>query len=328
MTDFGRKAGDMYKLVYDPNADGVIAKAQTEAQPLNVQSYATDETLDVEDCIDATIYLTAEANLTLPPVFSPARVRVVALSANALTITPEADEYLVVDGVEYAMGEAILSPGDLADECLLTFQESGKWYASLNFTGLRYGFTTYNPADKHANITLSESDLLASSSTGAMRVVRCLYPKTTGKWYIEFSQITTIGGIDMAYMGVCVLAKPLDDFIGSLATGWGCRTNDGKKLTNGSSYAYAPAFVANDIMQMWVDLVNGKIWWGKNDVIPPPGPPPPGPPPAFPGFSGTLSPAMSIQAAGVQPGSVRMNNGSPGFTYDLRTGYEPWRGYA
>ena len=31
MTDFGRRFGDMFKSVYDPNKDGIIALAQTEA---------------------------------------------------------------------------------------------------------------------------------------------------------------------------------------------------------------------------------------------------------------------------------------------------------
>lgn len=44
MTDFGRKAGlgDMLKSVYDPNADGVIAVAQTEAD-MKKSVYDTDD---------------------------------------------------------------------------------------------------------------------------------------------------------------------------------------------------------------------------------------------------------------------------------------------
>lgn len=45
----------------------------------------------------------------------------------------------------------------------------------------------FNPSDKHANITLSNSDKTASTTSGSGHFwAGCTIPKTSGKWIVEF----------------------------------------------------------------------------------------------------------------------------------------------
>lgn len=51
--------------------------------------------------------------------------------------------------------------------------------------------TTWNSADKSANITLSNGDLTATTSSASSGGVRATTNKTTGKWYYEIVSVTS-----------------------------------------------------------------------------------------------------------------------------------------
>lgn len=49
-------------------------------------------------------------------------------------------------------------------------------------------YTTWNPSDKNADITLSNGNLTAHAAGAAIGNVRSIASKAAGKWYFEFTQ--------------------------------------------------------------------------------------------------------------------------------------------
>ena len=81
-------------------------------------------------------------------------------------------------------------------------------------------YATWNPADKGANITLSNGNLTAANA-GSRASVRATIPKTTGKWYWEI----TVGSLSTDYVvGIASASAAVADgnYLGqdNFAYGW------------------------------------------------------------------------------------------------------------
>lgn len=123
--------------------------------------------------------------------------------------------------------------------------------------------TTWNPLDKHANITLSNGDLTAAKTDGIGHFcVRATVSHDSGKWYYEVRvDIAAAGGNWI--VGVGNSSASLSVFIGNDVNGWSYG-NSGNKNHSGFS-SYGDAYVATEIIAVAVDIDGGSInFWNEN----------------------------------------------------------------
>jgi len=119
--------------------------------------------------------------------------------------------------------------------------------------------TTWNPYDKSAGITLSNSNFTATASTSGDMAVRSFNSFTTGKHYFEVTLGATYTGGDTG-PGICTAAANINTF-GVNATLGFIVYPSGNIYYNGSLTGIATgALTTNDVLQFAVDLVNKRIW--------------------------------------------------------------------
>src|SRR6516164_5442777 len=125
--------------------------------------------------------------------------------------------------------------------------------------------TTWNPADKSANITLSNGNLTATNGASAGdNGVRSVTSKSTGKYYVEFTITGVLSGADTG-IGIATGSAPLT--IGATSTGgFICYPGTGNIYFNGSFTGVTPGG-STGIGTVWcmaIDLVNSKGWFRIN----------------------------------------------------------------
>ncbi len=130
-------------------------------------------------------------------------------------------------------------------------------------------FTTFDPANKSSNVTLSGGNLVVTctGSGGEGRTVRTIASHATGKYYAEFT-LTTASSSGSDGLGAVNATFAIGDnatYIGEDATSRsvGCYS-DGKVYRGGTSaIATIMTFTTADVVCMAVDCDNERIWWRK-----------------------------------------------------------------
>lgn len=110
---------------------------------------------------------------------------------------------------------------------------------------------TWNPADKHADVALTNGDLTATAGSND-RGVRATVSKTSGKWYWEITTGIVLPSYTTA--GVATASAALNNVVGADANGWGIQGFDGKKMTALTPAAYSTAFSAPDTIGVALDM--------------------------------------------------------------------------
>lgn len=188
---------------------------------------------------------------------------------------------------------------------------------------------TWNPSDKHANVTLSNGNLtmkVLSPISFDRYGVRANISYTSGKWYWEVTLVND-GGPNGGYWthGVMDSLHSLgSDQVGSNALSYGHLAEklspDGGKETNGLTANYGSVSVGGDIISHALDMDAGKIWWAINGVWQEGGDPGAGTNEAFSGLSGTKFPAcVAFSFGGVKGFTV--NFGASSFAYSVPSGF-------
>ncbi len=172
--------------------------------------------------------------------------------------------------------------------------------------------TTWNPADKGSNCSLSGGDLTATSTSYLNGSVRSTTSKSTGKWYFE-NTISNNGGGGMA--GGAGTAAASLDYPGASATSWGYQGaggNAGKFYNNGSSIASTGvSYAAGDVIGHALDADAGTLILSKNGT----------PVGTITGLSGAIF-AM-FGGANVATEVVTTNFGGSAFAFPP-SGYSAW----
>ena len=175
-------------------------------------------------------------------------------------------------------------------------------------------YTTWNPADKAAGLTLSNGNLTASSPSQTYKQVRATQGFSSGKWYWE----VTLNANDIygAY-GISTTAESVDYLLGQTLYGYGY-TCDSNLFHNNGWTVWGSTCGNGDVVGVAVDMDAGKIWFSKNGTWLGSGDPATGTNPAFTGISGTFYPAGAISAAGAQSTA---NFGASSFAYSVPSGF-------
>ncbi len=165
----------------------------------------------------------------------------------------------------------------------------------------------WNPADKDATVTLSNTDHTASTSTAAAGV-RAVTGHSSGHYYFEFQSTTPGGNGSLIGLG---LITALMSFAGPNDS-WGYFFGDGRKINNPSgSGVYGPVSGVGDIIG--VEYNNGDITFWKNGASLGT---------AFTGVVGALYPMWCFYASGLHDAVI--NTGDTVFAYSLPSGASAW----
>lgn len=172
----------------------------------------------------------------------------------------------------------------------------------------------WNSADKHADVTLSNSDLTCTASA-IWRMVRGDLGKSSGKWYFEvtFDSVAT-----WSTVGVAKAASSLTLFVGCDASGYGIGPDH--TYTNGGSTSHGNSIHAGEVAGVAIDIDAGTIWFSSNNVwvtSGSPADPATATNPRYTGLSaGTYYPAC---APGLQTMTI-----NDVLTYTPPSGFSPW----
>jgi len=179
---------------------------------------------------------------------------------------------------------------------------------------------TWNPNDKHVDLTLSNGNLtIDDDGSDAQKAVRATVSFSSGKLYWEF----TVNNMPANSLcaGWCDAGHPLTTHIGinSSGNGWGVHIFTGR-LYHNTSNRIVEALVGGtgDIYMFVLDLTNGNLWVGKNGTWAESGDPANGTGYQWSGVSGTLYPAMSTYE-NTHQGTA--NFGASAFTYTVPSGF-------
>lgn len=187
------------------------------------------------------------------------------------------------------------------------------------------GPTTWNPVDKHANISLSGSNLTATKTTSdALRSVRATKGINSGKRYFEVRMDSGNTTADFCLIGVANSSADLSTFIGANVNGWAYYQDTGEKYTNNIAAAYGTSWVNTNVIGVAYDADSGKVWFSKNGTWQNSGDPAAGTGEAFSGITGFIFPAISLYAitsgAHVMTGRFILSS----FTTAPPSGFSAW----
>lgn len=135
----------------------------------------------------------------------------------------------------------------------------------------------WNSADKHADITLSNSDKTATRAATAatVRCVRSVRAHNAGKWYAEFAlDNTNSDAVFSIFVGIATSEAGLSSYAGKDVFGWGFVVNNGGGFLNAyedrdnplSLASSASAAVQGDVVMVAADMEAGKVWFGTKGV--------------------------------------------------------------
>ncbi|WP_426111020.1 sialate O-acetylesterase [Massilia sp. PWRC2] len=167
-------------------------------------------------------------------------------------------------------------------------------------------YATWNPADKNANVVLSNGNKTVAGTVGAggaFESIRSTVSKTAGKWYWE----TTIGAVP-TLIGIGRATATLSDFAGNNADSWGYYHTG--SVYNAASPTTVDAYVAGDVIAIALDMGAGTVAFYKNNVLQA----------TKTGVTGTLF-AMATVKDGAPPGSFTTNFGASAFAYTPPSGF-------
>ena len=125
-------------------------------------------------------------------------------------------------------------------------------------------FATMNFLDnKYQNQTFTEGNLKVLSDNPSP--VFSTIGMTTGKFYMEAKAIS---GNNDYQIGICsTQVTSTSDEIGLRANDWGYKASDGKYKNNGSDTSYGSTYSAGDIIGVYLDLDNNKLYFAKNGAL-------------------------------------------------------------
>lgn len=181
----------------------------------------------------------------------------------------------------------------------------------------------WNPADKSANVNLSNGNLTATRVTGATNeAVRATLSRSTGKYYFECELSQAGSPSNFPMVGLGNAAMSLNGYVGQGAGSWGYEAT-GFTYHNGSGAAYGASLTTGDVWGVAVDLDAGLMWFAKNGTWQASGDPAGGSNPAFTGVTGILFPAGSMYDSATQ--AVLTARFAPSdFTQTIPSGFSPW----
>jgi hypothetical protein len=181
--------------------------------------------------------------------------------------------------------------------------------------------TIWNPADKHADITLSSGDLVATrtAQTVIRANARSTNPKTSGKHYWEVTVEAITTPPSAAFIATAIASDLLSGLLGS-DDNTAAYFGDGF-VSNGINSTTIATYTAGDVLGCAIDLDAGEGWFSKNGVFAS-GDPVTGTGPHFTFTAGTtIYPALMFRNS---TDELTANFGATAFNTSPPTGFSAW----
>jgi len=129
-------------------------------------------------------------------------------------------------------------------------------------------FATMNSLDNYYGAkTFSEGNLQQADPSGNSFSSHTTIGVSSGKWYAEAK--LTAQGSNQTFIGVSSNQSTATDFhLGKGATSYGLYSSNGKIYNNSDSgTTYGDSYTVNDILGIYLDLDNNKLYFAKNGTI-------------------------------------------------------------
>lgn len=174
-------------------------------------------------------------------------------------------------------------------------------------------YATWNPSDKHADVTLTGWNLIATSLQTTWRNARATIWVSSWKWYWEYK---VTGGATETMSAIGTSSATLwwsgSTFPWSDAVSYGYYWNTGLKYNNSSGVAYGASYTTNAVIGVALDMNAWTLIFYKNNVSQWT---------AYTWLSGTFFPIIGLWANGQQ---VTANFWATTMTYTAPAGYNQW----
>ena len=85
-----------------------------------------------DELLGGAVYVTASAAMTLPAVSAGKHCTIIAIGAVAVTITPDASDRIILDGVALEDGASVVSKSLAGDVAHVTYESANGWHISTN----------------------------------------------------------------------------------------------------------------------------------------------------------------------------------------------------
>lgn len=177
-------------------------------------------------------------------------------------------------------------------------------------------YASLNPLQNAGN-TLSNGNLDIARAASGWRSTTGTIGMSSGKFYWEY---TATAASDNHIVGVCDSSPNLNTYAGELSPGWIYQSNGNKQHNDAWVGSQPTANSGGDIIQVAVDMDDGKIWFGVNNSWIGSGNPSTGANPAYSNLS-TYAPVLPvISLTGSLNGSI--NFGQHAFKYTPPTDFK------
>lgn len=196
-------------------------------------------------------------------------------------------------------------------------------------------YAVYNPINlgSGGTWTISNANLSGSNSgSGSYSIIQSTIAASSGsKWYFEFTATNVGGGgnLDIGVMqGGYALggSAPATGAIGQFANGYEYCSN-GVTYNNNTTGTTYSSYAANDVIMIALDLVNNKVYFGKNGTWQNSGNPVAGTGFIYSVTAGDYFAAIGRTSVGSQTGAADANFGQRPFTYTPPTGFKALNTY-
>ena len=128
-------------------------------------------------------------------------------------------------------------------------------------------FCTMNSLDNfYAGNTFSEGNLKIVGKSDQNAYNTSTFGISNGKWYYE-QKITSTSSNGESIGITDHTATATDDYLGDGAYEYGYYSSNGKVYNNGGNTAYGATFDTGDIMGIYIDLDNNKLYFAKNGTV-------------------------------------------------------------
>ncbi len=183
-------------------------------------------------------------------------------------------------------------------------------------------FTTWNPADKSADITLSNGNL-TMTETATNDGARAVAEKTSGKHYFEVTNGNPPANRSADDgLGLAVIGQSLgSNFGGGSEESWAFFTAGDKSFNNLITACADDWQQTGDVAMCAFNADTGECWFGTNGVWGGSGNPATGANPAFTGITGTIYPLGWLYS---NTETFTANFGQNAWAYTPPSGFFGW----
>ncbi|BBK36090.1 hypothetical protein STAQ_11680 [Allostella sp. ATCC 35155] len=159
----------------------------------------------------------------------------------------------------------------------------------------------WNPSDRDGDVALSDGNRTWQQASGTVGCVRSTVGLSSGKWRIQLTQITANGSA--CRHGFATAAHSLASAPGESAASWAINGQGGLEH-DGSTGTDHANFGNGAVVQLFVDIDTGRIWYGDADG------PYSGDPAAGTGAMHSFTPGTTLYLAGGMDGGGSTRGGT------------------